>query len=133
MPQNKKEVVAKRRADAAELYLKGWWQSKIAEQLGVKQSCISKDIAVIHKQWLASAIEDVATLKQRELAKIDNLEVQYWEAWERSKKDYQQKTTKAKRTVATVKPGNETDGSGKPTHQEQTVREMVAYGDPRFL
>ena len=64
---------------------------------------------------------DINEAKARELAKIDNLETEYWTAWEKSKEDYKQKSTKAK-------------GTGEVAITlEKTTKEVIVYGDPRFL
>ena len=121
MPINKKHIVIERRHRIAELYLKGWPQYKIAEQVGVTQQQVSNDIRAMSKQWQQSSMVDMNEAKAKELAKIDNLEQEYWTAWEKSKEDFQQKITKAKGTNESVKA------------LEKTTKEVVVYGDPRFL
>lgn len=121
MPQNKKQIIAERRSRIAELYLKGWAQYKIGDELGVTQQQVSKDLKVLTNKWRESALVDVNEIKLKELARIDNLEKEAWEAWEKSKKDTQETTKKAK-------------GKGKTTtYKEQTVKDITMYGDPRFF
>jgi hypothetical protein len=68
----------------AALYLKGKRQTDIASELGIVQSQVSYDLKEIHKRWRESALVDMNEAKHRELAKIDELERTYWDAWQRS-------------------------------------------------
>lgn len=68
----------------AALYLKGVRQWQIAEKLGIVQSQVSYDLKTIHKRWRESSLVNMNEVKQRELARIDELERTYWDAWERS-------------------------------------------------
>ena len=69
-------------ATIAKLYCEGQLQVDIAAKLGVSQSQISYDLRVIRGRWQRSAIRDFDTHRAEELAKVDNLEVKYWGAWE---------------------------------------------------
>lgn len=72
------------RAELARLYLRGWPQREIAKRLGVVQQQVSYDLGVVRRRWQESAVRDFNADKERELAKVDELERTYWEAWERS-------------------------------------------------
>jgi len=121
MPQNKKQIVAERRHRVSALYLKGWAQFKIAEEVGVTQAQVSKDLKVLTEKWRESALVDLNEIKLKELAKIDQLEFEAWEAWEKSKQDTKETIKKAKGK------GDET------TYKEQTVKDITMYGDPRYF
>lgn len=71
---------------AVGMYLRGRPQVEIAKTLGMSQQQISKDILAVQKSWRESTIIDLHEYKLRELAKIDALELVYWDAWENSKK-----------------------------------------------
>jgi predicted transcriptional regulator len=75
------------------MYLAGATQTEIANEYEVSQSMISKDLKAIRKQWLASAVKDFDTLKAQELARIDRLEKEYWNAWFESKEDAEETRT----------------------------------------
>jgi len=79
--------IARDRKKIGELYLRGWLQVDIAEKLGVDRSTVSRDLKALHREWLASALADFSEAKAQELAKIDDLEREYWRAWERSCED----------------------------------------------
>ena len=76
-----------RRRQVAEAYLRGEYQNDIAARFGVSQQQISKDLAAIRAAWLTAAVRDFDAARAQELAKIDAVEREYWDAWERSKKD----------------------------------------------
>ncbi len=77
----------------AELYLKGKSQAEIAGNIGqirdytLSQQQISGDLRTIRKRWLESSIRDFDAQRAQELAKIDYLELTYWDSWEQSTKD----------------------------------------------
>jgi hypothetical protein len=106
----------------ASLYLKGEYQSDIAAQLGISQGQVSKEIAVLHDDWRASALIDINEAKARELAKIDTLELEYWTAWKRSQEDAESEITKLQ--------GGSTDA---PSKLEKQTRREGQSGNPAFL
>lgn len=117
MPRRNKTQLEKDRAETARLYCQGWLQSEIAEKLRVDQSVISDDLKAIRAEWLASSVRDFDEARAQELAKIDHLELTYWEGWQRSCED-------AETVVKKIK------GDGDKELQ-QTTRGQA--GDPRFL
>lgn len=81
MPRGKpKNTIKMRKAErqkkAAKRYLEGATQFTIAEELGVTQRTISRDLKEIADNWKAEAIKDVATIKEMELRRLDELEEQ---------------------------------------------------------
>lgn len=116
---------AERRPKVAERYLNGKRQSEIAEELGVNQATISRDLAALRKEWIKSALIDFNEAKARELTRIDNLESTYWEAWERSLEAFKSKVIKAK--------GNPRTEEELKTNAEQTLKTEDRNGDPRYL
>ena len=117
MPQNKRHIVLERRHKVSELYRQGIAQFKIAEQVGMSKGQITKDLQAIRKEWLLSSIRDFDTARAEELAKIDLLEAEYWQAWSKSKEDFEKKKKKY------------VDAKQK----ELSTEEIVLFGDPRFL
>lgn len=73
----------RRRLEAAD-YLRGMTQPELAEKYEVSQATVSRDLEAIRQEWVQSALVDFNEAKMQEIAKIDNLERTYWEAWERS-------------------------------------------------
>lgn len=118
--QRSQTEILQHRAAIAELYLSGATQMQIADELGVSQATISRDIKAIHEAWRESALVDFDDAKARELARIDKLEREAWDAWEDSKQA-------RKRVTATSK-----GGKGFDTDNARVVTENQS-GDPRFL
>lgn len=68
-----------RRRQVAALLLAGISdQSRIAEQLGVNQSTISRDIKVIEARWQAEAMQDITTAKGHDLERTERLIQAHW-------------------------------------------------------
>ena len=77
--------IARDRRRIADAYLRGCLQADIAIELGLSEATISRDLQVLHGEWLKSGLIDYNRAKAQELAKVDALEREYWGAWERSK------------------------------------------------
>lgn len=114
-----KTQIRKDRAEIARLYLQGETQAAIGKKLGLVQQQIGYDLKAIRKEWLKSSLIDFNEAKARELAKIDNLEITCWQAWDRS--------NKAKRTETTTVRGEDEETISI------TIKEEQLTGDKRFL
>lgn len=79
--------IAHRRQQVAERYLRGDYQTTIAQSLGVDTATISRDLKALRELWLTSAIRDFDAAKAQELAKIDEVERAAWSGWTRSQED----------------------------------------------
>ncbi len=121
------------RRNIARLYLKGRLQSEIAEELGVSQPTVSRDIKALIEEWKIERVYDINEAKARELAKIDNLELEYWEAWERSKQNAEVKTKKATRLGRTLTEKEIKDGIQPLDRQEIQERSEGQVGERAFL
>jgi hypothetical protein len=95
MPHSKAEAlkIAQRRAAVAELYLQGRYQWEIALVVQVDQATISRDLKAIRAEWKASALRDFDEAREQELARIDALEREYWQAWQASKGEKERTAT----------------------------------------
>lgn len=69
----------------ASLYLRGWRQADIAADIGLSRQQVSYDLKTIQTRWRTQTAINLDEAKQRELARIDELEREYWAAWEASK------------------------------------------------
>src|SRR5215831_17312868 len=79
--------IAERRKIVASLYLRGKFQSEISKEVNVDRCTVSRDLQAIEEEWLKSGVMNLNAAKARELAKLDEIERQAWEAWEKSRKD----------------------------------------------
>jgi len=106
------------------LYLRGISQSRIAVEIGVTQSQISHDISTIQKRWRESSVMNLDEAKQRELSRIDELEREYWQAWQDSKLE---------RSKARQETGGKKDKDGKPVVTKASLEKQQRDGNPVFL
>ena len=118
-----KSQIARDRRKIANLYLQGRIQADIGEELDINQSTVSRDLQALQEEWKNSSLIDIDEAKAKELAKVDRLEREYWDAWERSCEDEE-----TKRLEGTLAAGEE---KGKTT--KQVVTRKGQAGDPRFL
>jgi hypothetical protein len=113
--------IAERRKTVASLYLRGKFQSEISNEVKVDRCTISRDLKVIEEEWLKSGVMDLNAAKARELAKLDEIERQAWDAWEKSRKDAE---------IMEV-TGTAQGGKGRPDKVKKITKGQA--GDSRFL
>ena len=124
MPRSAAEElrIESRRLKAAELYLRGLRSlTRIAQELGVDKSQISRDFKHIRKQWRETYVDDLNQAKQEELARIAEIEHKAWQAWDRS----------CQHAETMEVTGTSQAGKGKPEKVRKVTKEQA--GDPRFL
>lgn len=113
MPQRSEE---QREADfvkISDLYLRGCSCRQIAKSIGISHAMIARELQVIRQRWLEEQVKNFDELQQRELLRLDKIECEMWDAWEKSKAD--QITSTARRedgmiakTVNEVKKAQQT-------------------------
>jgi DNA-binding MarR family transcriptional regulator len=69
----------------ARRHLIGESQTSIANDLKISQATVSGDLKEIRSRWLASSVRDFDDARSIELAKIDLVEAEFWQQWEKSK------------------------------------------------
>jgi len=104
------------RRNISRLYLQGKIQAEIAVELKLSQSTISRELKLLQGEWKQERVYDINEAKARELAKLDNLELEYWEAWKRSQKN----------SITNI------DSTG-PLGRTKTMKDENQFGDSRFL
>lgn len=122
-----KRTAFQREADLERItayYLKGWRQSAIAAELNLAQSQIAYDLKTIQTRWRTQTAINLDEAKQRELARIDELEREYWQAWESSKTE---------RTKARQESGDKKDANGRPIVTKASMEKEQRDGNPAFL
>jgi hypothetical protein len=108
----------------AALYLRGLTQGEIAQRLNVSRQQIGYDLKVLQRRWRESALADFNAKKAAELAKVDELERTYWEAWERSC---------SAREVTTQERTQAGDGPADEARLKAGVRKEQRDGNAEFL
>ena len=103
------------------LYLRGWRQVDIAAEVGVAQSQIAYDLKTIQSRWRKQTAINLDEAKNKELARIDTLEREYWDAWERSKGERVKGRQKQSET------------GGKKKVEWATVEKEQLIGNPAYL
>lgn len=78
----------------AKMYLQGQGYGAIAAQLNLGIDTVRKDLQAIQRQWLESANIDFDQMRAEQLAKIDAVESEMWQAWEKSKTAVKRTTTR---------------------------------------
>jgi hypothetical protein len=110
--------------ETAALYLRGLSQVEIAQRLNVSRQQIGYDLKVLQRRWQESALADFNAKKAAELAKMDELERTYWEAWERSCQA---------REVTTQEKMQASGGQTDDARLKAGVRKEQRDGNPEFL
>ncbi len=127
----------------AQLYKRGYSYREIREEVMARLDLetyslrtVSKDVNRLLEEWRETRIENFDHSVQLELQRIDDMIKEAWEAWDKSKEDYTQKSSKQK-GIPGMKDDDE-GNDGRPPEvltisMEQTAKEFIKYGDPRYL
>ena len=113
---HQKTEIANRRREVAEKYLRGATIVQIADEYGLDKAQISRDLKYIREQWLEASINHIDQKKAIELAKLDHLEMTYWDGWERS-----------------IKATKTTTNEETPIGRKKTRQVKTTSGNPAFL
>lgn len=133
-PRQKRALAEAHLVTVAELYLSGKSQTYIAEEIKVNQSTVSRYIKRLQERWREASVELIDDRKARELAKIDRLEREYLEAWEKSKQDGETKVRRKKEITLKGEPAGDNIHVDVPAiEREFTLTKRGQTGDPRYL
>jgi hypothetical protein len=126
-------------AAMATLLAKGATQRQLAEQFDLALGTVSYDVKEIEKRWREHAAEAVDLWKGRLVASHDQVILESWQEWERSKADGE----KVVEVTELMDSPDEGDGFGLATAgtaperllevTRRTVTIMGRTGDPRYL
>lgn len=121
----------------AELYLRGYGIGRMAAEISrtaeysVTAPTVSAHLKAVLKTWFDNRIKDVDQRINTELLRLNEVEYEAWQAWQRSCKAKTKKSTKRKGTpYIKQEDGKEYVKQGSVTNMEQTEE---TPGDPRFL
>jgi|GEM_PF-1568106 len=106
----------KQRERIAQLSCEGKTVAEIARELRMRVQSVSSVTRALRKEWVKATRKNVETLIAEQLAKLDHVEQEAWQAWHRSRED-------AVTTKAGVKGAQKT--------AERTVRRSA--GNPVYL
>jgi hypothetical protein len=127
------EAQLRDRAVIAQLYSHGWSCTRISKEskaghaaIGLSaplgDTAIRKELGLIRKAWVESALFDFDQHMAVELERIDAIEQKAWESWEKSTQD----------TQATRRRLNVSQATGTATPVETQIRTETRAGDPRW-
>ncbi len=123
----------------AQLFKRGYSYTEIRHEVMARLdlasyslSTVCKDVNTLLEEWRKCRIENLDYALQLELQRIDDLIKEAWEAWEKSKEDGVEKTSKQKGVP--IPESEDGEGGGVATiSMEQTQKELRPCGDPRYL
>ncbi len=124
-----------------EMYLKGWPVPMIAREVGIRVDAAMNAVEVVQREYIRRKNGNRAEQLAFVLAKIDQMERTYWDAWERSMKEAVRTSTSREDTPLPLPDGSKAraDGEGKPPptliQTTTKVGRRVDYpvGNPAFL
>jgi len=108
----------------ARWYCEGRPQIEMAEELGVDENYVVEAIRTLRSEW-ASRRDDFNTRKDEELAKLDNLEQEAWQAWQRSCEERIVTRVHLER----MRPSSQDE----PVITEQVITKEARDGNPIYL
>lgn len=117
----KSRTIEERRARVADFILMGRSAAWISLALSIGRATVDRDVRAIRKEWEDRRLDGHDAKVARQLARVDRIEAETWDAWERSKAPQEKTITRSTRT---------SDGSER-LHSELVKVEQV--GDPSFL
>lgn len=114
--ENQDDPITARRDRVGSLWLRGYTYKEIADVVGITVSNVGNDLHHIRQLWVERSGRNVGEIRAEELAKLDALEWEYWQAWRRS-------VGEMTKTVESTTKGEDTI----------TITKETEAGDPRYL
>ncbi len=124
---------ADRAARVTGLYLRGLTIEQITARTGISRSTVSRDLRLFEQKQLARAEKNREKIRAKRIAELDEVKVESWNSFERSKAD-------AEKTVTKITPVLDDDGNliepmdgDVQTFEESIITIQGQAGDPRLL
>jgi hypothetical protein len=133
-PKANKRSPAQRAADLLFLerhHLRGATLDKLVRLVAAERSYtlsraqIANDLTKLKNMWLREAKDTVAHEREKQLRKLDKLEEELWEAWDRSQRD------ELVRTMGKTTAGGTGEEAGQD-RKSDNVRKVTRDGDASF-
>lgn len=121
------------RAKIALLYLRGTSQPEIATALKLPLQAVSKELKAVRQEWVSEMPTDFNSAKATELAKINALEREYWNAWRRSIGSVTDESCSPKSVESAERRSKSAKAKSKRTNKRTETRTKLSTGDPRYL
>lgn len=124
----------------AEMYKRGHTYQEIRSEVMARLNLATYSMQTVHKdvhrllsEWREYRLDKVDEAVQLELERLRDLQKEAWEAWEKSKKDYDRERLWRHGIPRQKKEGEEKGTSMETTHITQQKENIVNCGDPRYL
>lgn len=105
-----------RLGQVASLMARNQSETKMAELLGVSRNTIRRDKAEIIAGFRERCARDIDDIIAEQVQKLDQVESELWQAWEKSKEEISKTTTRT-----------------KEGEEEVSEQKYQGIGDPRFI
>lgn len=92
---------------------------------------VHKDVTRLLDEWREQRMDKIEQVVQLELQRNDDIIKEAWQAWDKSKTDYERKS--AKQQGLPIRTDDNTEGGVSTTKIEQSKELVIRYGDPRYL
>lgn len=129
MPKNTKRrapaQIARDRRKIAEMYLQGRYQEEIAQELGIDQSTVSRDLKHLLGEWQEAAKRDVEQRKAE-------LEQKYLMVWREANSAWQRSLLDAETTIQEMIDSGDS-GKGEGQRLKASTRKEGQSGNPALL
>lgn len=142
-----KQKAEGRRSIVASCYRRGMTITQTCEvvmkELGLEKppsrKAVFNDRHALIAEWRSERVEDMDHLLQLELSRIDDIIIELWAAWEKSKEDYKATFKKQKGSLpaGVGKDRRKVDqafaAAIQTTDVERGEKDVINFGDPRYL
>lgn len=123
-----------RDGEIARLYMLGYTQAAIGEQVGLARQSVNVALKKIQERWKEATIRDFDAARERELQTLDFIQAEAMRSWEASKsvvdKDGRPLDKSRGEYSRSVSSGEGGDGQPR-NYVTSTVR--LSHGNPRYL
>ena len=119
-----------RNAQILSMYAKGYSLGDISSFLSIPRKVVSRFLSLAVARVSAQADADAKSIRARELIKLNELEKQYWEAWERSTQGLETEIDERKSVLMEAQAT-----SDEPTRvmRRNLAKRDKTHGNPQYL
>lgn len=128
LDRHKQLVVERRQGAIGEMYCRGFSQMRIANELNISQTLVSRDLRACRKRWRTELADNWDEAVAQEIAKIDQLERDAREAYIISCRDTVTKDIQVEKAVDRGRKKGKEAGSGVGEGAEATKGQHERHG-----
>lgn len=123
--------LARDREAVARLHLVGKTQKEIADEVGIAQGTVSKDLAAVRKKWEERAADFIENQIFEDLNQVNIAQREYWDAWERSKG--MREIIVSEGHTRPAAPGKDGQSGAERKFLKKVVKKEKMIGEKAFL